>query len=171
MVLAPCLPFEHLPAVSPPDESGAGGEPIPLRYTPPPHCLRPVPMPRDPHTAPGKIAFLAAEGDIAQAALERLAKRYKTNAPTEADVVVVLGGDGFMLQTLHQLMGRNVPIFGMNRGSVGFLLNEYREEGLVERLKAAGASFRSEIVHGMAGYQILLDDPSGNPIELFQAHA
>jgi NAD+ kinase len=94
-------------------------------------------MPRDPHTVPGKIAFLAAEGDIAQSALARLAKRYKTSSPGEADIVVVLGGDGFMLQTLHQLMGHNVPIFGMNRGSVGFLLNEYRENGLIERLKAA----------------------------------
>ncbi|HEX2112851.1 MAG TPA: NAD kinase [Alphaproteobacteria bacterium] len=94
-------------------------------------------MPRDPHTVPSKIAFLAAEGDIAQSALARLAKRYKTSSPGDADIVVVLGGDGFMLQTLHQLIGRNVPIFGMNRGSVGFLLNEYREDDLIERLKAA----------------------------------
>ena len=94
-------------------------------------------MPRDPNAAPTRIAFLAAEGDVAQAALARLAKRYKTGSPDDADIVVVLGGDGFMLQVLHQVMGRNVPIFGMNRGSVGFLLNEYREEGLVERLKAA----------------------------------
>jgi NAD+ kinase len=94
-------------------------------------------MPRDPNAAPTRIAFVAAEGDVAQTALARLAKRYKNAAPGEAEVVVVLGGDGFMLQILHQLMGRNVPIFGMNRGSVGFLLNEYREEGLVERLRKA----------------------------------
>jgi len=93
-------------------------------------------MPRDPN-ASTRIAFLAAEGDVAQAALTRLNQRYKASAPGEADIVVVLGGDGFMLQTLHGLMGRNVPIFGMNRGSVGFLLNEYREDGLVERLKNA----------------------------------
>jgi NAD+ kinase len=94
-------------------------------------------MPRDPNAAPTRIAFLAAEGDVAQMAQARLSKRYKSSAPDEADVVVVLGGDGFMLQTLHALMGRNVPIFGMNRGSVGFLLNEYRENSLVERLKDA----------------------------------
>ena len=94
-------------------------------------------MPRDSHAAPTKIAFHAAEGDVAQTARERLAKRYRSAAPDEADVVVVLGGDGYMLQTLHTLMGQNVPIFGMNRGSVGFLLNEYREEGLVERLRKA----------------------------------
>lgn len=93
-------------------------------------------MPRD-QAAPTRIAFLAAEGDVAQTALTRLTERYNSASPGEADVVVVLGGDGFMLQTLHALMGRNVPIFGMNRGSVGFLLNEYREDGLVERLKAA----------------------------------
>jgi NAD+ kinase len=94
------------------------------------------PMPRDPN-APTRIAFLAAEGDVAQAALERLTQRYKAAPPAQADVVVVLGGDGFMLQTLHAFMGKGVPIFGMNRGSVGFLLNEYREDGLAERLKSA----------------------------------
>jgi NAD+ kinase len=93
-------------------------------------------MPRD-NAAPTKIAFLAAEGEVAQTALARLTKRYKGASSGDADVVVVLGGDGFMLQTLHSLMGRNVPIFGMNRGSVGFLLNEYREDGLIERLQKA----------------------------------
>jgi NAD+ kinase len=94
-------------------------------------------MPRDPQTAPSKIAFVAAEGDVAQAALARLKQRYQPTPPDQADVVVVLGGDGFMLQNLHTFMGKGVPIFGMNRGSVGFLLNEYREDGLPERLKAA----------------------------------
>ena len=94
-------------------------------------------MPRDPNAAPTKIAFVAAEGDVAQSALAQLKERYKASTPADADLVVVLGGDGFMLQTLHGLMGRNVPIFGMNRGSVGFLLNEYREDGLVERLQNA----------------------------------
>jgi len=56
-------------------------------------------MPRDPNAAPTKIAFLAAEGDVAHSALARLSKRYKASTPGEADVVVVLGGDGFMLQT------------------------------------------------------------------------
>lgn len=94
-------------------------------------------MPRDPNAPPAKIAFLAAEGDVAQAALQRLTEHYGETAPQQAEVVVVLGGDGFMLQMLHRFMGTGVPIFGMNRGSVGFLLNEYREDGLVERLKSA----------------------------------
>jgi NAD+ kinase len=114
----------------------ACGAPRPLGYTPAPHSAD-TSMPRDPNAPPIRISFLAAEGEVAQSALARLAERYNTAAPDDADIVVVLGGDGFMLQVLHQLMGRNVPIFGMNRGSVGFLLNEYREEGLVERLKAA----------------------------------
>jgi len=86
-----------------------------------------------------KVAFLAAEGDEAHAALEHLKDRYAHVAPDDADVVVALGGDGLMLQTLHRFMGRKVPIFGMNRGSVGFLLNEYRAEGLLERLAQARA--------------------------------
>jgi NAD+ kinase len=95
-------------------------------------------MPRDSRSAiPSKIAFVAAEGEVAQHALERLTRRYDGVAPERADLVVVLGGDGFMLQTMHNLLGSGVPIFGMNCGSVGFLLNEYREEGLIERLRSA----------------------------------
>jgi NAD+ kinase len=95
-------------------------------------------MPRDPHAIhAAKIAFLAADSEPAQLACKRLAGLYPAAAPEAADVIVALGGDGFMLQTLHSVMERPVPIFGMNRGSVGFLLNEYREDGLVERLRAA----------------------------------
>ncbi len=95
-------------------------------------------MPRDSRAVtPSKIAFAAAEGEAAQQALKRLTQRYDGVSPEEADLVVVLGGDGFMLQTMHNLLSSGVPIFGMNRGSVGFLLNEYREDGLIERLKAA----------------------------------
>jgi NAD+ kinase len=86
-----------------------------------------------------KIAFVAAESEPAQQARCRLIDLYnaQTIPPEEADVVVALGGDGFMLQTLHRFMGTGTPIFGMNRGSVGFLLNDYREDLLIDRLKAA----------------------------------
>lgn len=95
-------------------------------------------MPKnDRPAAQDKIAFVAAEGEAAQQALARLGRLYKTVAPDKADVVVALGGDGFMLQTLHRFMDSGVPIFGMNRGSVGFLLNDYREDALLERLAAA----------------------------------
>jgi NAD+ kinase len=84
-----------------------------------------------------RIAFVAAETPVALAARRALAKRYGQVSPDSADVIVALGGDGLMLQTLHRYMGRRIPIFGMHRGSVGFLLNEYRLTGLTRRLERA----------------------------------
>lgn len=84
-----------------------------------------------------RIAFVAADTEAAQAAASELRRRYGVTNPGEADVVVPLGGDGFMLETLHRFVGEGVPIFGMHRGSVGFLMNSYRLDGLVERLEAA----------------------------------
>ena len=85
------------------------------------------------------IAFVGAKLAEARKALKRLKSRYDNIAPGKADVIVALGGDGFMLRTLHQFMQRKVPIFGMNRGTVGFLMNEFDEEGLLERLERAEA--------------------------------
>lgn len=84
-----------------------------------------------------RISFVAAKGTPAVAARERLVQRYGGVKPEEADVIVALGGDGFMLQTLHRYMNRKVPIYGMNQGSIGFMMNEYNEENLPERLAAA----------------------------------
>ncbi len=86
---------------------------------------------------PRAIAFIASSGDEAQAAQARLANRYHAAAPEDADVIVALGGDGFMLQTLHAFMNTGKPIYGMNCGSVGFLMNEFRTDELIERLQAA----------------------------------
>ena len=83
------------------------------------------------------IAFVAAGNDEAQGAYRRLSDIYGHVAPERADIIVALGGDGFMLRTLHAHMERRTPIFGMNRGSVGFLMNEYNEERLIERLEKA----------------------------------
>ena len=83
------------------------------------------------------IAFVATNVPEAQKALVDLTTRYGDTPPAEADVIVALGGDGLMLQTLHKHMHRNIPIYGMNLGSVGFLMNEFHEDGLVERLEAA----------------------------------
>lgn len=83
-----------------------------------------------------KIHFTASESSDAVAALEKLRAQYG-DAGDDASVIVALGGDGFILQTLHLFLGRDVPIYGMNFGSIGFLMNEYREEGLPERLEAA----------------------------------
>ena len=84
-----------------------------------------------------KIAFVAADIPAAQQARRKLARRYGQTSPARADIVVALGGDGFMLETVHAVLGRNVPIYGMNLGSVGFLMNEYAADGLPERLAAA----------------------------------
>lgn len=81
-----------------------------------------------------KIAFVAALDDQAQEAVARLKKRYDHVAPEEADIIVALGGDGFMLQTLHDHLRRDTPIYGMNQGSVGFMMNAYEDNNLLERL-------------------------------------
>ena len=86
-----------------------------------------------------RIAILAAGTDVAQAARARLVQLYGDTPPEQATHLVALGGDGFMLETQHRFLSRNLPVFGMNLGSVGFLMNAYREEDLVERLKVAQA--------------------------------
>jgi NAD+ kinase len=89
---------------------------------------------------PGEIAFVAAPTEPAQEAAERLTARYGVCAFGSAAVVVPLGGDGFMLQILHRVLTRPVPVYGMNCGSVGFLMNPFREDELLERLAAAQAA-------------------------------
>ena len=84
-----------------------------------------------------KIACVASPFPKAQAGLKVIADRYPLHSVDEADVVVALGGDGFMLQTMHDYLQRDVPIYGMNRGTVGFLLNEFKEDDLFERLNRA----------------------------------
>ncbi|MEM9123220.1 MAG: NAD kinase [Pseudomonadota bacterium] len=84
-----------------------------------------------------RLAFVASPTEDAQHALRRLVHRYGNCAPAEAQAVIALGGDGFMLQTMHKFLGLGVPIYGMNRGTVGFLMNEYEEDGLVARLQKA----------------------------------
>jgi len=77
-----------------------------------------------------KIAFVASAGAEAQAALAQLTALYGNHDPADADVVVALGGDGLMLQTLHQHMRSGKPIYGMHRGTVGFLMNEFSSDDL-----------------------------------------
>ena len=84
-----------------------------------------------------KIAFLASPAAVAQTARAVLVGRYGNVAPAEADVIVALGGDGFMLQTLHATQDLPAPVYGMNRGTIGFLMNTYSESDLIERLDAA----------------------------------
>ena len=93
-----------------------------------------------------RIAFVASPTPTARKSLKALAARYGQVPIEEADVVVALGGDGLMIQTMHRLLERDTPIYGMNRGSVGFLMNEFRDDGLRERLAAAERS----LVHPLA---------------------
>jgi NAD+ kinase len=101
-----------------------------------------------------RIAFVASPGIEAQQALEQLTRTYDNHPPEEADVVVALGGDGLMLQTLHGMMRSGTPIYGMHRGTVGFLMNEFSTYELMERLDAAKVTnihpllMRATDVHG-----------------------
>ncbi len=83
------------------------------------------------------IAFLASDTPEAQEALARLTDRYGQTDVARSSVIVALGGDGFMLETLHATMAVDAPVYGMNRGTVGFLMNDYRETGLTGRLGRA----------------------------------
>ncbi|MCW5725365.1 MAG: NAD kinase [Maricaulaceae bacterium] len=83
------------------------------------------------------LTFIASLRPEAQAAAKRLAARYGSVPLEEANVIVALGGDGLMLQALGAAMPRRTPVFGMNFGSVGFLMNDFAEDGLVERITAA----------------------------------
>jgi len=111
--------------------------------SPPAPRQRATPLKANPLAAKGadlKIAFVASDADKAQSALKALSACYASVAtPEEADVVVALGGDGFMLHTLRALIGGGKPIYGMNRGTVGFLMNEYSPDGLIDRLMKAEA--------------------------------
>ena len=84
-----------------------------------------------------RIAFVSSDVAEAVTARDALANRYGDAPPSSADAIVALGGDGLMLQTLHRFINDKIPIYGMNRGSVGFLMNDYREDGLLERLQSA----------------------------------
>ncbi|MGB7035401.1 MAG: NAD kinase [Xanthobacteraceae bacterium] len=100
-------------------------------------------MAKHPATRFKHIAFVASDVPEAQRALRRLIKRYGDARPEAAEVIVALGGDGLMLQTLQRFMNSGKPIYGMHRGTVGFLMNEYSEKSLKERLAAA----RISVIH------------------------
>jgi len=93
-----------------------------------------------------RIAFVTSAIPEADTARDALARRYGDAPPANADVIVALGGDGLMLQTLHKFMESGKPIYGMNRGTVGFMMNEYGEDALPERLAAAEES----VIHPLA---------------------
>lgn len=93
-----------------------------------------------------RLAFVCSDRPEAQEACERLIARYGQYPVDEAQAIVALGGDGFMLETLHANLAGPKPIYGMNRGSVGFLMNDYAEERLLERIAVA----EQAIIHPLA---------------------
>ena len=84
-----------------------------------------------------KIAFLASSDPMAVDAHASLTARFGQSLPEQADLIVALGGDGFMLQTLHGAQESGLPVYGMNCGTIGFLMNEFSESDLLQRLDAA----------------------------------
>ncbi len=101
------------------------------------------------------IAFVASNVEAAQSAKAELERKYAAVRLEEAEVVVALGGDGLMLQTLHETMDLGVPIYGMHQGSIGFLMNDYNPLGLLERLNSA----QTNIIHPL---QMRVIDVEGN---------
>lgn len=83
------------------------------------------------------VSFTASRAEDAEVARRELVEIYGDTPPEDADVIVALGGDGFMLQTLHNAMNSGKQIYGMNKGSVGFLMNRYSTSNLIERITAA----------------------------------
>jgi len=94
----------------------------------------------------GRIAFRSNGTPVAEEAQAALVARYGDAPETEAEVIVALGGDGFMLETLHGTMHLDAPVYGMNCGTIGFLMNEYSAEALPERLAAAA----EEVINPLA---------------------
>ena len=101
-----------------------------------------------------RLAFISDDRAEAVAARDRLAARYGEVPEEQADVIVALGGDGFMLETLHRnLPGAAKPIYGMNRGSVGFMMNDYGEDSLIERINAA----EQGVIHPLVMHAVCRD--------------
>jgi NAD+ kinase len=108
-----------------------------------------------------KLAFIAAVTEEAQKAKETLEQLYPSTTPDKADVIIVLGGDGFMLKTLHQYQSLEKPVYGINCGTVGFLMNTYQEGNLLDRLSSA----KETVLHPL---KTVATDQGGNH---FTAHA
>jgi NAD+ kinase len=110
------------------------------------------------------MALLASPAEAAQAAETMLRRRYAFVPMAEAELIVALGGDGFMLQTLHGTMDLDVPVYGMNCGTIGFLMNEYDPERLIERLNMAAEevinplSMRAEGPDGSIGRGLAINE-------------
>ena len=115
-----------------------------------------------------KLHFVAASAPDAQAALKLMQARHSDVGAEAADVVVALGGDGFMLQTLHNFLSRKKPIYGMNLGSVGFLMNEFREDELETRLAKAESALLHPLRMRAEGPQGIIEALAFNEVSLLR---
>ena len=104
-----------------------------------------------------RISFLASPTALAAESRARLVARYGDCPPEQAQAIVALGGDGFMLETLHRMLGREIPVYGMNCGSVGFLMNGFNEEGLPQRLARA----KPTVLHPLRMHAVAADGRGG----------
>jgi NAD+ kinase len=114
------------------------------------------------------LHFVAAAAEDAQAALATLHAHYEDAGPEKADIIVALGGDGFMLQTLHAFLDKGKPIYGMNLGTIGFLMNEFHAEGLIERLEAAEAAALHPLRMRAATRQTTIEALAFNEVSLLR---
>ena len=119
-----------------------------------------------------KIAFVASQTPEARTAYAELEARYGNAKPEDADVIIALGGDGLMLQTLHTFMKSGKPIYGMHRGTIGFLMNEFALDGLLERLTASHRTIIHPLVMQATDAQGRLHEHRAiNEVSLFRQSA
>ena len=118
-----------------------------------------------------KLAFVASNKRDAKDALARLAAKYGNHDAAQADVIIALGGDGFMLQTLRRhitLIRRGLPVYGMNKGTIGFLMNSYNEENLLERLARAEKTTVRPLKMTATGIGGIFEDFAFNEVSLYR---
>jgi len=116
-----------------------------------------------------KISFAAAHTEIAEAAKARLVAMYGDCPPKDAAVIVALGGDGVMLECLHKVLGTDQPVYGMNCGSVGFMMNEFLETGLPERIARAQPSILHPLrMHAITASGVVEEAMALNEVSLLR---
>jgi NAD+ kinase len=116
-----------------------------------------------------KLAFTAARAQGPEEAMARLVAIYGDVPAKEADVIVALGGDGLMLETLHRVLGTDMPVYGMNCGSVGFMMNEYNEDDLPGRVMRAQSSLLHPLrMHAITASGVVEEAMALNEVSLLR---
>ncbi len=119
--------------------------------------------------APKRVAFIAATTEIANSARDRLIAIYGDTTPETSEVIVALGGDGLMLECLHKVLGTDKPVYGMNCGSIGFMMNEFSELNLYDRLDRALPSLLHPLrMHAITASGVVEEAVALNDVFLFR---